>query len=213
MVFPIKRLIDFLTSFIGLAILSPLLGLIAAAIKIDDPGPVFFRQERAGKGGRIFRVFKFRTMVVDAEKKGAGVFVEEEDPRITRMGKFLRHASLDELPQLINVLRGEMSLVGPRPSLPYQVGNYDERQRRRLLVKPGITGWAQVNGRNALTWPERIELDLWYVDNWSLWLDMKILLKTFLVVLGKQGLYRKDKEDPISGKVNNLNGDMGKTDS
>lgn len=194
----IKRAVDIVVSLSGLILLLPFLGVIAAAIKIDDPGPVFFRQERSGKDGCIFRVYKFRSMVVDAEKKGAGVFVEENDSRITRMGKMLRHTSLDELPQLINVLKGEMSLVGPRPTLPYQVERYDERQRRRLEVKPGITGWAQVNGRNALTWPERIELDLWYVDNWSLWLDLKILWRTFLIVAKREGIYSNSKEDSIS---------------
>jgi len=196
----VKRAIDLLGSLTGLLITSPLLLGVALAIKLDDGGPVFFRQQRAGLKGQAFRIFKFRTMVINAEKQGAGVFVEEEDPRITRVGKFLRHTSLDELPQLINILRGEMSLVGPRPTLPYQVENYDQRQMRRLDVKPGITGWAQVNGRSALTWPERIELDLWYIENWSLWLDLKIILKTFLVVLKKGNLYKTVDNDPISGK-------------
>jgi len=194
---------DLLGSGTGLIILSLLFGIVALAIKIDDRGPVFFRQERVGKDGSVFRVFKFRSMVVDAEKKGAGVFVEEDDPRITRVGKFLRNTSIDELPQLINVLKGDMSLVGPRPTLPYQVEQYDARQWRRLKVKPGITGWAQVNGRNELTWPERIELDLWYIDNLNLWLDIKILFKTVLAVLSRQGLYRRGKKDPISGIKDN----------
>ena len=194
----IKRLLDFAVSLVGLIILLPLFAVIAIAIKIDDRGPVFFRQERAGKDGRIFQIYKFRSMEVGAEHKGAGVFVEENDPRITRVGKFLRHTSFDELPQLINVLKGEMSLVGPRPTLPYQVERYDARQRKRLTVKPGITGWAQVNGRNALTWPERIELDLWYVDNWSLWLDLKILWRTFLTIIRGEGVYGVSKEDSIS---------------
>ncbi len=196
----LKRAIDLLGSLPGLLLISPLLLGVALAIKLDDGGPVFFRQQRAGLKGQVFKIFKFRTMVVGAENKGAGVFVEKADPRITRVGKFLRHTSLDELPQLINIVRGEMSLVGPRPTLPYQVENYDQRQMRRLDVKPGITGWAQVNGRSALTWPERIELDLWYIDNWSLWLDLKIILKTFLVVLKKGDLYKTAENDPISGK-------------
>ena len=195
-----KRLVDLLGSLPGLLLISPLLIGVALAIKLDDRGPVFFRQQRAGLKGQTFKIFKFRTMVQNAEKLGAGVFVEEEDPRITRVGKFLRHSSLDELPQLINIVRGEMSLVGPRPTLPYQVEKYDQRQIRRLDVKPGITGWAQVNGRSALTWPERIELDLWYIDNWSLWLDLKIILKTFLVVLKKGNLYKTAENDPISGQ-------------
>lgn len=197
---PVKRVIDLLGSLPGLLLLSPLLFGLALAIKLDDRGPVFFRQQRAGLKGQVFKIYKFRTMVQNAENLGAGVFVEEEDPRITRVGKFLRHSSLDELPQLINIVRGEMSLVGPRPTLPYQVENYDQRQMRRLEVKPGITGWAQVNGRSALSWPERIELDLWYLDNWSLWLDLKILLKTFLVVLEKGNLYKTADNDPISGQ-------------
>ncbi len=196
----VKRAIDLLGSLPGLMLISPMLLGLALAIKLDDRGPIFFRQQRAGLKGQVFKIFKFRTMVVGAENKGAGVFVEEEDPRITRVGKFLRHTSLDELPQLINIVRGEMSLVGPRPTLPYQVENYDQRQMRRLDVKPGITGWAQVNGRSALTWPERIELDLWYIDNWSLWLDLKIILKTFLVVLVKGNLYKTAENDPISGQ-------------
>ncbi|MGI6317350.1 MAG: sugar transferase [Dethiobacteria bacterium] len=194
----IKRAVDIVVSLSGLILLLPFFGVIAVAIKIDDPGPVFFRQERSGKNGRVFRIYKFRSMVVDAERKGAGVFVEENDSRITRVGKVLRHTSLDEFPQLINVLKGEMSLVGPRPTLPYQIERYDERQRKRLEVRPGITGWAQVNGRNALTWPERIELDLWYVDNWSLWLDLIILWRTFLIVAKREGIYSNSKEDSIS---------------
>jgi undecaprenyl phosphate N,N'-diacetylbacillosamine 1-phosphate transferase len=196
----IKRLLDIVVSMAALVILLPLLVVIALAIKIDNPGPVFFRQERAGVRGQPFKIFKFRTMIVGAEKKGAGVFVEDNDPRITMVGNLLRKISLDELPQLINIFKGEMSLVGPRPTLPYQVENYDQRQRGRLEVKPGITGWAQVNGRSSLTWPERIELDLWYIENQSLWLDLKVLFKTVGVVLGKSNLYKPDVYDPISGQ-------------
>ena len=196
--FLIKQLLDFLISLAGLILLLPLFGIIATAIKIDDRGPVFFCQERAGKGGSIFRIYKFRSMVVCAERKGAGVFAEENDFRITRVGKILEAYQFDELPQLFNVLKGEMSLVGPRPTLPYQVERYDARQRERLNVKPGITGWAQVNGRNTLTWSERIELDLWYVNNWSLWLDLKILWRTFITVIRGEGVYGVSKEDPIS---------------
>lgn len=196
----LKRLLDVLVSLVALIILLPFLLVVAVAIKLDDRGPVFFRQERAGLKGQTFKILKFRTMVVDAEKIGTGVFVEEEDPRITMVGNLLRKTSLDELPQLLNILKGEMSLVGPRPTLPYQVENYDQRQIRRLEVKPGVTGWAQVNGRSALTWPERIELDLWFIDNWSLWLDFKILIKTVGVVLRKSNLYKPDGYDPISGQ-------------
>jgi len=196
----IKRLFDIVASLAALIILLPLFVLIALAIKVDNPGPVFFRQERAGFRGKSFIIYKFRTMIVGAEKKGAGVFVENNDSRITRVGTLLRKISMDELPQLINIFKGEMSLVGPRPTLPYQIDNYDQRQRGRLVVKPGMTGWAQVNGRSSLTWPERIKLDLWYIENRSLWLDLKIIVKTFGVVLGKSNLYKPDVYDPISGQ-------------
>jgi lipopolysaccharide/colanic/teichoic acid biosynthesis glycosyltransferase len=157
---------------------SPLLGLAALAVKLEDRGPVFYRQLRVGKDGRDFELLKLRTMVVDAERQGAGYAVDRDDPRITRAGRVLRRLSIDELPQLWNVLRGEMSLVGPRPTLRYQVDRYDERQRSRLDVKPGLTGWAQVNGRAALPWDERIEFDLWYVEHRSTRLDLKILVRT-----------------------------------
>jgi undecaprenyl phosphate N,N'-diacetylbacillosamine 1-phosphate transferase len=199
----LKRMLDFTASLAGLICLLPLFILVVVAIKLDDRGPVFFRQERVGLEGRPFLIFKFRTMIVNAEKVGAGVFVEKNDARITRVGKFLRHTSLDELPQLINIFRGDMSLVGPRPTLSYQVDKYDDRQRRRLKAKPGVTGWAQVNGRSALTWPERIELDLWYIDNWSLYLDLKILVKTFRVVTERGNLYKTAIYDPISGEMKN----------
>ncbi len=161
-----------------LLVTSPLLGLAALAVKLEDRGPVFYRQLRVGKDGRDFELLKLRTMVVDAERQGAGYAVDRDDPRITRAGRVLRRLSIDELPQLWNVLRGEMSLVGPRPTLRYQVDRYDERQRSRLDVKPGLTGWAQVNGRAALPWDERIELDLWYVEHRSTGLDLKILVRT-----------------------------------
>ena len=195
----LKRLFDIAVSLAVLIILLPLFGIIALAIKVDDRGPVFFRQQRSGYQGQIFTIYKFRTMVVNADKQGAGVFVEENDSRITRVGNLLRKTSLDELPQLINILKGEMSLVGPRPTLPYQVENYDQHQMKRLDMKPGITGWAQVKGRSSLSWPERIEKDLWYIENWSLWLDFKIMLITFKVVLAKSNLYKPAGYDPISG--------------
>ncbi|RLA94466.1 MAG: sugar transferase, partial [Deltaproteobacteria bacterium] len=153
--------------------------------------PVFYRGVRVGRYGKSFRIYKFRTMVVNAEKIG-GPSTADDDPRITKIGKFLRKYKLDELPQLINVLKGEMSLVGPRPTLKYQVDRYNDFQRRRLLVKPGITGWALIHGRNLLTWEERIRYDVWYVDNWSIWLDLWIMLKTIWVVLIKrEGIYGK----------------------
>ena len=157
---------------------SPLLGIAALAVKLGDGGPVLYRQSRVGRDGREFELLKLRTMVVDAERQGAGFAVDRDDPRITRVGRLLRRLSIDELPQLWNVLRGEMSLVGPRPTLRYQVERYDERQRHRLDVRPGLTGWAQVHGRAALPWEERIELDLWYVEHRSPWLDLRILART-----------------------------------
>jgi exopolysaccharide biosynthesis polyprenyl glycosylphosphotransferase len=182
----IKRGFDLIISAIGLVVLSPLLALIALAIKINSPGPVFFCQKRLGRDGKIFRLFKFRSMVVGA---GNGMVKDAaRDPRITPVGAFIRKWSLDELPQLWNVLRGEMSLVGPRPDRVFRLPDYTEERRRRLLMKPGITGLAQVNGRNAISWEERYRLDIAYVDNWSLWLDLKILFKTFHVVLSGSGV-------------------------
>ena len=162
----------------GLALASPVLALAALAIKLEDGGPILYRQRRVGKDGIEFELVKLRTMVVGAERQGAGFAVNEGDPRITRVGRILRRLSLDELPQLWNVLTGDMSLIGPRPTLAYQVERYTPRQRRRLEVKPGITGWAQVHGRARLPWDERIELDVWYVENRSPWLDLKILART-----------------------------------
>ncbi len=167
--------------------------IIALLIKLDSKGPVFFRQERVGRHERLFKVWKFRTMIDKAVLQGLGYQAAIDDPRITRVGRFLRDLGIDELPQIFNVILGEMSLVGPRPTLEYQVKAYDQNQRRRLLMKPGITSLAVISGRNALTWAERIALDLHYVDHWSLWLDLKILLKTFWVVLIKrEGLYGED---------------------
>ena len=160
---------------LALAVASPLLALAAILIRLESRGPVVFRQRRVGRDGRPFELWKLRTMVAGAEAMGAGIYVIEGDPRITRAGRLLRRFSLDELPNLVNVLRGEMAIVGPRPTVQEQVDRYTDRQRRRLEVKPGITGWAQVNGRASLPWPERIELDVWYVDHRSLLLDLRIL--------------------------------------
>jgi lipopolysaccharide/colanic/teichoic acid biosynthesis glycosyltransferase len=173
-----KRALDLVLAATALAIASPFLAAAAAGIKLEDRGPILYRQRRVGQKGSEFELVKLRTMVVGAEQQGAGYAVNEGDPRITRVGRLLRRVSLDELPQLWNVLRGEMSMVGPRPTLAYQVERYNERQRRRLDVKPGITGWAQVNGRARLPWADRIELDVWYVEHQSLWLDLKILGRT-----------------------------------
>ena len=168
----------------------PLWLATAILVKVESKGPVFFVQKRVGKDGKPFSAYKFRTMVQGAADKGAGLFIEgQDDPRITRAGRFLRRWSLDELPQFINILRGEMSVVGPRPTLLYQVEQYDQFQRRRLEVKPGITGWAQIHGRNVLSWPERIEYDVWYVDNWNIALDVEIILRTFRVLFQREGLY------------------------
>jgi len=161
-----------------LLVASPLLALAAIAVKLEDGGPVLYRQTRVGKDGTDFELLKLRTMVVGAETMGAGLAVDRGDPRITRSGRLLRKLSLDELPQLWNVVRGEMSVIGPRPTLRYQVEQYDERQRRRLDVKPGITGWAQINGRAALPWADRIALDVWYVEHRSPRLDLRILART-----------------------------------
>ncbi len=178
----VKRIFDFIASLFGLIILLPFFIIIAIFIKLDSKGPVFFRQERAGKNGNPFIIYKFRTMVENAENKGAGYFIEKNDSRITKIGSFLRKYSIDEFPQLINVLKGDMSLVGPRPTLMYQIEKYNNLQRQRLKVKPGITGWAQVNGRNDLSWPEKIEYDVWYVKKRNLLLDIKIIFRTFSVL-------------------------------
>ena len=170
----------------------PLLVLAAVAIRLESRGPVFYRQLRVGRDGEPFELWKLRTMVPGAESMGAGIYVLEGDPRITRMGRFLRRFSLDELPNLVNVLKGEMAIVGPRPTVQEQVDRYTDRQRRRLEVKPGITGWAQINGRTSLSWPERIELDVWYVENRSLRLDVRILLKTARMLATGHGLYSED---------------------
>jgi lipopolysaccharide/colanic/teichoic acid biosynthesis glycosyltransferase len=173
---------------LGLALASPFLAVSALAIKLDDRGPVLYRQRRVGRDGTEFELVKLRTMVVGAEKQGAGWAVNRGDPRITRVGRVLRRLSLDELPQLWNVVRGDMSLIGPRPTLKYQVDRYTDHQRRRLDVKPGITGWAQIHGRAALPWEERIELDVWYVEHRSPRVDLKILLRTPLALFG--GTYK-----------------------
>jgi lipopolysaccharide/colanic/teichoic acid biosynthesis glycosyltransferase len=177
-------------SALSLVLLSAPFILIAIAIKIESPGPVFFRQERAGKDGKPFLIWKFRTMIDGAINLGLGVTVAKNDDRITRVGKHLRDLGLDELPQLINVITGEMSIVGPRPTLLYQVENYDDFQRQRLLMQPGITSLAVIEGRNLLTWVERIQLDVKYIKNWSLRLDAQIILRTFWSVLIKRrGIY------------------------
>jgi lipopolysaccharide/colanic/teichoic acid biosynthesis glycosyltransferase len=184
----VNRVLDVTIAGLGLAVASPVFAVAALAVKLEDRGPVLYRQTRVGKDGRDFNLLKLRTMVVGAETMGAGFAVNQGDSRITRSGALLRRLSLDELPQLWNVICGDMSVIGPRPTLRYQVDRYDERQLHRLDVKPGITGWAQIHGRAALPWAERIDLDLWYVKHRSPSVDLKILLRTPLALFG--GTYK-----------------------
>jgi lipopolysaccharide/colanic/teichoic acid biosynthesis glycosyltransferase len=186
----VKRVIDVGLASLGLVVGAPAIAILAALIRLESPGHPIYTQTRVGRDGSQFRIYKLRTMVRGAEFTGAGLAIQEGDDRITRMGRFLRRYSLDELPNLYNVLRGEMSIVGPRPTLVHQVEQYTERQRGRLAVKPGITGWAQINGRASLPWSERIELDLWYVEHRSLALDLRIIARTVEMVLTGQGLYK-----------------------
>ena len=186
----LRRATDIIASTVALLLASPLLAAAAVAIRLESPGPVFYRQRRAGLDGQPFEMLKLRTMVSGAEHVGAGLAINQDDPRITRVGALLRRTSLDELPNLLNVLRGEMSLIGPRPTLPVQVEQYTDRQRGRLAIRPGITGWAQVNGRASLPWSERIELDLYYIEHRSLALDLKILRRSVSLVFGGAGLYK-----------------------
>ncbi len=185
-----RRAFDVAAAGLGLLVSLPLLALAALAVRLESRGGVIYRQRRVGLDGHEFDVLKLRTMVDGAEHIGAGMAVSKGDARITRVGKVLRRTSLDELPNLVNVLRGEMAIVGPRPTLPSQVAQYTERERGRLAVRPGITGWAQVNGRASLPWSQRIELDLWYIENRSWRLDLQILLRSARMVLGGDGLYK-----------------------
>ncbi len=199
----LKRIFDIVISLAGLIVLSPVFLLISILVALDSRGPVFFTQERIGKYGKPFYPLKFRTMVVGAQNTGLGVASGVNDNRITRVGTFLRKWGIDEFPQLVNILKGEMSVVGPRPTLRYQVEKYDEFQKRRLLAKPGLAGWAKVHGRNSLTWEERIRYDVWYVDNWSLWLDIKILFLTcYLIFIKQEGEFGKTgfNDDPFINK-------------
>jgi len=181
----IKRLFDVLLACIGLAILSPIMILVAFLVRVNMGAPVLFRQVRPGLHGRLFVLYKFRTMKDSRDERGK---LLPDEQRLTAFGRFLRSTSLDELPELFNVLKGDMSLVGPRPLLPQYLDRYTPEQARRHEVKPGITGWAQVNGRNALSWEKKFALDVWYVDNWSLWLDLKILASTVWKVLRREGI-------------------------
>lgn len=182
----VKRFLDVTASFLGLVLLSPLLLAVSILIKIDSRGPVIFRQTRIGRNGKVFEIYKFRSMCVGAEKTGSGVYSGKGDARVTRIGKILRATSIDELPQLLNILKGEMSFVGPRPPLtyhPWKYEKYTDFQKRMFEVRPGITGWAQVNGRKDVEWHKRIELNVWYVDHMSLLLDIKIMFMTAFKVL------------------------------
>lgn len=188
----IKRIIDIVLSLCALILFAPLMLLIALLIKLDSKGPVIFRQMRVGKDGKIFICYKFRSMHVHAQdirNPDGSTFNAAADPRVTRVGRFLRKTTLDELPQFINVLKGDMSIVGPRPDLPDHVRFYSERHKKRLLVKPGMTGWAWIHGRNSIPWELRRELDVEYVENYSLWLDFQILLRTIPMVLLAKGVY------------------------
>jgi len=185
-----RRAFDIALAGTALVLASPLLALAALAIRLESRGGVIYRQRRVGKDGHEFDVLKLRTMVAGAEHIGAGLAVNQGDARITRVGRLLRRTSLDELPNLVNVLKGDMAIIGPRPTVPIQVEQYTERQRGRLAVKPGITGWAQVNGRASLPWSERIELDLWYIEHRSWRLDLTILWRSAQLVVRGEGLYK-----------------------
>jgi lipopolysaccharide/colanic/teichoic acid biosynthesis glycosyltransferase len=187
---PVRRAMDVAGAGLVLLVTAPILGLAALAVRLESPGHPIYRQRRVGRHGHAFEVYKLRTMVSGAEHMGAGLAVDEDDDRITRVGSFLRRTSIDELPNLVNVLRGEMALVGPRPTVQVQVDRYTDRQRRRLEIRPGITGWAQVNGRASLPWSDRIELDVWYLEHASLRLDLKIIAATVRMAVTGQGLYR-----------------------
>jgi lipopolysaccharide/colanic/teichoic acid biosynthesis glycosyltransferase len=189
----VRRAFDLGVSLIATVLTAPVVGLLALAIRLESSGRALYTQTRVGRDGREFAIYKLRTMVHGAEFIGAGLAIQEGDERITGLGRFLRRYSLDELPNLWNVLRGEMSIIGPRPTLAAQVQQYTARQRGRLAVKPGITGWAQINGRASLPWSERIELDLWYVEHRSLTLDARILARTIGMVLTGRGLYKGER--------------------
>jgi len=186
----VRRALDLVIAGAVSAVTAPVVALLALGVRLESPGHPIYTQTRVGKDGALFEIYKLRTMVHGAEFTGAGLAIQEGDDRITRLGRFLRRYSLDELPNLWNVLRGEMSIIGPRPTLQVQVDQYTERERGRLTVKPGITGWAQVNGRASLPWSERIELDLWYVEHRTLALDFEILVRTVRMVVTGQGLYK-----------------------
>jgi lipopolysaccharide/colanic/teichoic acid biosynthesis glycosyltransferase len=198
----VKRVVDVAGALFGLTVFAVPMAIIAAAIKLDSKGPVFFLQERVGRHGRPFRIVKFRTMVPGAVTLPGGLTTWRGDPRVTRVGRLLRDKGLDELPQFLNVLAGDLSLVGPRPTVPSQVAKYDDRQRRRLDVRPGMTSMPVIVARNRLPWREKIELDLHYIERWSLWLDVKIMVATVWVALStREGEFKGDLERDSVGKA------------
>ncbi|OXS79461.1 sugar transferase [Domibacillus enclensis] len=201
----IKRVMDVLFALLALVVLSGVLLSISLAIKLDSKGPVLFKQERLGKNGKAFHIYKFRTMIVGAETKGRGIFQDENDDRITKVGKLLRMTSLDELPQLFNILKGEMSFIGPRPPLtyyPYPADEYTDEQKVRFQFLPGMTGYAQVMGRNSLSWEEKIHYDVDYVDNYSLGLDMKIFILTIYKIMQREHVHHPEAaETPLNKKA------------
>lgn len=188
MAYALKRTFDTSVSLMALVVLSPLLLLVSVAVLVSSGNPILFMQARVGLHGRAFHIIKFRSMTRDAEERIQGRFIPVDDPYVTPFGRFLRRTSLDELPELVNILKGDMSLVGPRPQLSAEAADYNEFQRRRLEVRPGLTGWAQVNGRNSISWTERFKLDAWYVDHWTPWLDLRILFMTVGQVLQQRSL-------------------------
>lgn len=182
----IKRFFDFVISLVSLVVLIPIFAVVSIAIKLESKGPIIFKQQRIGKDGKVFNIYKFRSMCVGAENTGSGVYSGKGDTRVTKVGKFIRATSIDELPQLVNIIKGDMSFVGPRPPLtyhPWPIEEYSDEQLKMFLVRPGITGWAQVNGRKGVEWHKRIELNVWYVNNVSILLDCAIMIKTVAKVV------------------------------
>ncbi|MCM1257603.1 MAG: sugar transferase [Roseburia sp.] len=204
MKFFLKRIMDVTASVLGLIVLSPLLVIIAIAVKIDSKGPILFKQERLTKDGKKFRMLKFRSMVVDAERQGAGLFNFKDDPRVTKVGRVLRNSSLDELPQLINVLQGSLSLVGPRPPVTYELGDFatlNRKYKKRFQVKAGITGLAQVKGRNDISWDEKVKYDNRYIDlfeKYGIFIDIRILMETVLKVFKSQNIYEEKANESMN---------------
>ena len=200
----IKRILDFFMALVLIILLSPILLIVSISIKIDSKGPVIFKQKRIGKDGKEFEIYKFRSMVVGAEKIGTGVYSKEGDARVTKVGNFIRKTSIDELPQLVNIIKGEMSFIGPRPVLTYHPWKYEEytdEQLKRFELRPGITGWAQIHGRKDVEWEQRIKFDIFYVENISILLDIKIFFKTIIKVITMQDNY--NKENTSKGKEEN----------